>query len=116
MIPPVFGAAPSSEPAATPEAKNPRLLRAAKEFEAIFLRQMLKSLEKTTSMGSPSQTSTAQRTYGSMVVSTLADSISSAGGLGLGEVIAKSLSGASSARPPGKDPPAAPAPAVKSRK
>lgn len=83
------GAAKQAEPAADPKA-----LKAAKDFEAIFLRTLLSSLEKTTSMGGGNggKPTTGQSTYGSMVVGAMADQISSTGGIGLADVVAKSLS------------------------
>jgi Rod binding domain-containing protein len=72
---------------------DPKALKAAKDFEAIFLRTLLSSLEKTTSMsGGASKPSTGASTYGSMVVGALADNISSSGGIGLAAIVAKSLS------------------------
>lgn len=73
------------------EAPDPKALKAARDFEAIFVRQMLKSLEKTTAAGCGSQASAGEKTYGSMIVDTLSESISKAGGLGLADVIARSL-------------------------
>ena len=73
---------------------DPKALKAAKDFEAIFLRTLLSSLEKTTSMsGGANKPSTGASTYGSMVVGALADNISSSGGIGLAGIVAKSLSG-----------------------
>jgi peptidoglycan hydrolase FlgJ len=79
------GAAPKAD------APDPAMLKAAKDFESIFVRQMLKSVEKTTAAGMGTQAAAGQSTYGSMVVDTLSDSISKGGGLGLADVIAKSM-------------------------
>ncbi|MES1179209.1 MAG: rod-binding protein [Myxococcales bacterium] len=79
------GAAPKTE------APDPAMLKAAKDFESIFVRQMLKSVEKTTAAGMGTQAAAGQSTYGSMIVDTLSDSISKGGGLGLADVIAKSM-------------------------
>jgi len=73
------------------EPTDPGVLKAAKDFEAIFVRQMLKSLEKTTSAGAATKAAPGQSTYGSMIVDTLSESISAGGGLGLADVIAKSM-------------------------
>jgi flagellar protein FlgJ len=73
------------------EAPDPKLLQAAKDFESIFVRQMLKSLEKTTAAGGGTKPAAGQHTYGSMIVDTLSESISKAGGLGLADVIAQSM-------------------------
>ncbi len=74
-----------------PDAPDPKLLKAAKDFESIFVRQMLKQLEKTTAAGAGTQASAGEKTYGSMIVDTLSDSIQKAGGLGLADVIAQSM-------------------------
>jgi Rod binding domain-containing protein len=79
-------AAKQAEPAVDPQA-----LKAAKDFEAIFLRTLLSSLEKTTSMSGGGKLNTGQSTYGSMVVGAMADQISSTGGIGLADIVAKSL-------------------------
>ena len=50
------------------EAPDPSVLKAAKEFESIFVRQMLKSLEKTTAAGGNAKPTAGQSTYGSMIV------------------------------------------------
>ena len=76
---------------ANPAAPDPKLLQAAKDFESIFVRQMLKGLEKTTAAGAGTSASAGEKTYGSMIVDTLSDSISKAGGLGLADVIAQSM-------------------------
>jgi Rod binding domain-containing protein len=74
------------------EQVDPKALKAAKEFEAIFLRTLLSSLEKTTAVSSGGKLNTSQSTYGSMVVGALADNISATGGIGLADIVAKSLS------------------------
>lgn len=70
---------------------DPKTLKAAKDFEAIFLRTLLSSLEKTTSVSGGGKLNTGQSTYGSMVVGALADNISGSGGIGLADIVAKSL-------------------------
>lgn len=75
------------------EPVDPKALQAAKDFESIFLRTLLSSLEKTTSInGGAGKLSTGQSTYGSMVVGALADQVSAGGGIGLADIVAKSLS------------------------
>jgi Rod binding domain-containing protein len=78
------GAAKQAEPV------DAKALQAAKDFEAIFLRTLLSSLEKTTSI-SGGKPNTGQSTYGSMVVGALADKVSAGGGIGLADIVAKSL-------------------------
>ncbi len=69
---------------------DPRLKEAAMQFEAVFVRQMLSSLEKATGSPMGNQTSGGS-IYGSMVVNSLADAIAHAGGLGLGSMLLKSF-------------------------
>ena len=65
---------------------DPALHKAASEFEQILLRKMLSSLEKTGTM-SGDRPSGGGEVYSSMVVGALAEAISSAGGIGLADVI-----------------------------
>lgn len=72
-------------------APSSEVLKAAREFEAIFIRTLLAPLEKTTQLSSQGSPSPGQSTYGSMIVSSMADSLSSAGGIGLSDVIVRAL-------------------------
>jgi len=81
---------------AAPEAARPQkpdasaeARRAAQEFEAIFLRQLMKGLE--TGTGISGAQGSAGRIYGSMMVSTLADSAAQGGGIGLSELVLQAL-------------------------
>jgi Rod binding domain-containing protein len=94
------GAAPNK----AAETIDPQALKAARDFEAIFLRSLLSSLEKTTAVSGGGKLNTSQSTYGSMVVGALADNISASGGIGLAEIVAKSLS-APRAQPPAEPKP-----------
>lgn len=86
----------ATEPA-TASGPDPKLLEAAKEFEAVFLRQMLKSLERSARLsGDTSQA--GQSAYGSMIVEAMADAIATAGGIGVSELIADAVA-TSPARP-----------------
>jgi len=71
-------------------AKPPseQAVKAAREFESLLLRHVLKSLEKTTSIGPASQSSS---TYRSMITDALADGIGQSGGLGLAGLLARDL-------------------------
>lgn len=80
--------APSAEPA----ADQSRLKEAALKFEAVLLRRMLSSLEKTTQMDSGKSASM----YGTMVVDAMADAIVGSGGFGMAKVLEQSLDGAKS--------------------
>jgi Rod binding domain-containing protein len=71
---------------------DPEKLRLAKEFEQIFLRKMLSSLEKSGQQKAGVASSTGSSAYGSMVVSALAEAVSKGGGFGLAELIAKASS------------------------
>jgi Rod binding domain-containing protein len=66
-------------------------MRAAREFEQIFLRKMLSVLEKTKRTGKEGPMSAGNDIYSSMVVNALSESIASAGGIGLADIIAKSM-------------------------
>ena len=72
---------------------DPRLKEAARQFEAVFLRVMLTSLERTTKIGNASSISAGQSTYGSMVVDALSDALSAAGGIGLQQALLSGLQG-----------------------
>jgi Rod binding domain-containing protein len=73
-------------------AIDPEKLRLAKEFEQIFIRKMLSSLEKSGQSQTGGSPSAGGSAYGSMVVSALAEAVSKGGGVGLAEVIAKAAS------------------------
>ena len=82
-------------------AEGPELAeqrKAAQQFEAIFLRQLLGSLEKAGGFGGSSDGGSA--IFGSMMVSALADSAAASGGIGLADIIFQAM------MPPA--PPAAP--------
>lgn len=79
-------AARPAEPKPTPE-----MLKVARDFEAVFLRAMLAPLEKATKVGANGSAQAGQAAYGGMVVGAMADSMTSAGGIGLAEVIAKAM-------------------------
>ncbi|HYQ14995.1 MAG TPA: hypothetical protein VEQ58_04545 [Polyangiaceae bacterium] len=81
----------SASAAQQPEQVDPKALKAAKDFEAIFLRTLLSSLEKTTSVKGSGKLDTGQSTYGSMVVGAMAEQVSQSGGIGLAGIVAKSL-------------------------
>jgi Rod binding domain-containing protein len=62
--------------------ENPALDRVCKDFEAVFLRQLLEVSKVGQQAGAG---------YGSMVVDALATSVNDAGGLGLAERIRQAL-------------------------
>jgi Rod binding domain-containing protein len=74
------------------QAENPKsaeTLKAAQQFEALLLRNVLESLQKTTKIGGDENRSNSA--YRSMAVEALADGIGAAGGIGLAELIARTL-------------------------
>lgn len=75
-------------PREPPKPPSAQAVKAAQEFESLLLRHVLKSLEKTTSIGPASQSSS---TYRSMITDALADGIGQSGGLGLAELMARNL-------------------------
>jgi len=77
-----------SGPREPAKAPSEQAVKAAREFESILLRHVLKSLEKTTSIGPASQSSS---TYRSMITDALADGIGQSGGLGLADLLARDL-------------------------
>ncbi len=71
--------------------------KAAREFEAIFLRQMLSSINKTSKIsGKPEGSSSV---YSSMVTDAMAEAITSGGGLGLADKIMAATLKVSDAKP-----------------
>jgi Rod binding domain-containing protein len=75
-------------PREPPKPPSAQAVKAAQEFESLLLRHVLKSLEKTTSIGPTSQSSS---TYRSMITDALSDGIGQSGGLGLAELMARNL-------------------------
>lgn len=63
--------------------------KAARDFEAIFLRQLLSSLEKGSGLGG--KQSNGGQVFRSMMVGALADTAAEGGGIGLSEVILKAM-------------------------
>jgi Rod binding domain-containing protein len=74
------------------------MVEAARQFEAIFLRQLLSGLEKAGELGGGAVTS-GSGIYGSMMVGALAESAASGGGIGLSELVLRALT-----PPPSKQP------------
>jgi peptidoglycan hydrolase FlgJ len=64
--------------------------KAARDFEAIFLRQMLSGLEKSSGLSGSGKSSGAE-IFGSMMVGALADTAAEGGGIGLSELILKAM-------------------------
>jgi len=74
---------------AAPHKPNEKALKAAREFESMLLKHVLESMQKASHLGgSESKSSSA---YQSMAVEALADGVERGGGLGLADLIAKTL-------------------------
>jgi Rod binding domain-containing protein len=88
-----FGVRPHQEAS----APSPVAVKAAREFESLLVGQMLKSLERTGRVaGTPGA---GQQIYGSMIVEAVSDAITRAGGMGLTDLIARTLEGSGSVGP-----------------
>jgi Rod binding domain-containing protein len=70
------------------KAPSEKALKAAREFESMLLRHVLESLQKTTHAGKQDHSTSA---YQSMAVEAMADGVTRGGGLGLADLIAKTL-------------------------
>ncbi len=68
---------------------DPSLDEAARQFDAVLLRVMLKPLQSTGNMGGGG--GSGGSVYSSMIVDALADAIANAGGLGLASVLQQSF-------------------------
>jgi Rod binding domain-containing protein len=64
---------------------------ALKQFEAIFLRQLLGSLEKAGTFAGKKGPSSGSALYGSMMVGAMADAAADAGGIGLVSLFQETL-------------------------
>lgn len=76
--------------ATTQERSHAAQVDAARQFEAIFVRQMLSSLERTQGLGGQSQT--GSEVYGSMMVNAVADMVTQGDGIGLSALVLEALS------------------------
>jgi Rod binding domain-containing protein len=82
--------APTETAAAKPQRPDPELLEAARQFEAIFVRQLMAPMEK--SRGITGQNQPGSDVYGSMITGALADAATQGDGLGLSALVLESLS------------------------
>jgi Rod binding domain-containing protein len=89
-LPPTAGGTPQVE-SNHGAAKKPdeQALKAAREFESLLLRHMLEAMQKTAHIGA--KESNSATAYQSMAVEALADGVERGGGLGLADLVAKSL-------------------------
>jgi Rod binding domain-containing protein len=67
---------------------TPEQLKVARDFEAIFMRQLLSSMEKT---GGIAGSGTGAGVYRSMMVGAIADSAAEGGGIGLSDMILEAM-------------------------
>jgi Rod binding domain-containing protein len=91
MTPTAIGsstAAHQNVDAASATRPTPDQEKAARDFEAIFLRQLMSSLEKGGGLGGQSS---GGQVFRSMMVSALADTASEGGGIGLRDLILKAM-------------------------
>ena len=68
---------------------SPEQVKAAKDFEAIFIRQLLSSLEKSSGISGGDKSGGA--VFRSMMVSALADTAAEGGGIGLRDLITRAM-------------------------
>ena len=71
--------------------------KVAQQFEAIFLRQLLGSMEKSGGLGGSSTAGAG--VFKSMMVGALADGAADGGGIGLAEVVLKAMLASDAAQP-----------------
>jgi Rod binding domain-containing protein len=76
---------------ATEKAKDPTVLKAAKEFEASFLTAMLEQMWTGIEAEAPFGGGHAEKVYRSMVVGEYAKSISAAGGIGIADQVYREI-------------------------
>jgi len=72
-----------------PNGASPEQIKAAKDFEAIFIRQLLSSLEKSSGISGGDKSGGA--VFRSMMVSALADTAAEGGGIGLRALITRAM-------------------------
>jgi flagellar protein FlgJ len=73
-------------------SEGEKIAEASRQFEALLLRQILQSTQKTVIHSKYSDNSTAAGIYRDMVTERLADSISKSGGFGLARTFEQQLS------------------------
>jgi Rod binding domain-containing protein len=67
---------------------DPRQAQAARDFEAVFLRQMLAPMEKA---GKVDKEGAGSGMYGQMIVGALADAMAASGGIGLAKELCRAI-------------------------
>ena len=92
---------PDAGPVAAPD---PKWVTAARDFEAVLLRQMLSSLERSTHAAARGPMSGGGNIHASMMINVLADALAASGGLGLAKEILKDATGLAAAGRVAADP------------
>jgi flagellar protein FlgJ len=92
MKPVAIDSVKAAAPQAVQAPPDPQKVKLAREFEQIFVRKMLSSLEKTSKVSGRDNLDSGGNVYGSMVVNALADAVTAGGGIGLADMIARSMS------------------------
>lgn len=80
----------AAKPIAAKPAADPKLAKAAKEFEAVLLQHTLAALQKTAHIGDGTG-GAAGGMYSSMIVTAMSDAIAATGGMGLAQMLVKSV-------------------------
>lgn len=88
---PISGTSPASGTAATPAA-DPALRKAAQQFEAIFLRQMIGAM-RSASLSDGLFDSSATEQFRDMADAQTADSMAKTGSFGVAELLMKQFAG-----------------------
>ncbi len=92
--PDALAAADTAAPQKPELQGTPEQRKVARDFEAIFIRQLLSGLEKGGALSGASSTGASM--YKSMLVGSLADTAAEGGGIGLADVILQALLGPAS--------------------
>ena len=87
----VAGARKLPEAGATPPAEMARIRKAARDFEAIFLHQMLKAMRQASGHGKVLLGGTGQKFYQDMMDDELSKAMSQSGGLGLSDLLIRDI-------------------------
>lgn len=108
-LPGSVGLSPVREGADQPRRPDPLAIRAARDFEAMLLRQLLSSLERTIQTGQRGPLSGGGQIHTSMMVDALANAMAAAGGIGLAAELLRAqfgtaADGSAARNSPGREP------------
>jgi len=81
----------NSTPVAPEQSHAQKLVRAARQFEAVLLSQLLGSLERTFAAFGEKKTENGQDHYQFLGIQALASSLATKGGLGIADMIVRNL-------------------------